>query len=303
MTDGAPRVIAVTGATGFIGRNLCDRFAGRGWVVRALVRDTTTRPWSARNIASFHCDLPDTIDPLCLREASAVIHCAYVTRHKDLAEARRVNEIGTTRLIEHARQAGVPRFVFISSQSAHAGALSYYGRSKRALEQHLDPGRDLAIRPGLVLGPGEAGLFSRMCETVRRSMIIPLFGGGRQPLQTIHIEDLCAAVLAAVERSLTGTLTIAEPDPIPMRDFLSSMAERLGRRPLFLPVPMAPALLALRSFETLRLPLPVSSENLLGLKQMRADDTRRDLALLGVRARTAIESLNAILTRPGGAPS
>ena len=300
MNTGSPGIIAVTGATGFIGRNLSNHFARHGWEVRALVRDTEARPWAEQGVKSFECVLPDEIDSAALRDASAVIHCAYVTRHKDLAEARRVNEAGTQRMIEICRAAGVPRFVFISSQSAHDGALSYYGQSKRAVELRLTSGRDLVIRPGLVLGPGDAGLFARMCETLRHSAVIPLFGGGRQPLQTVHIDDLCDALLAAILKDLTGTFTVAEPDPIPMRDFLSALAGRLGRRPLFLPVPMAPALAVFRAIELLRIRLPVSSENLLGLKQMRADDTQRDLATLGIRARTALESLNDLFTRTGG---
>jgi len=287
--------IAITGATGFIGRNLCDHLSDLGAEVRALVRDPSARPWSSAGIRTYACDLPGTIDPEGLAGAGAVIHCAYVTRHTDLEQARRVNDEGTRRLLALSRQAGAARFVFISSQSAHEEAESYYGRSKLALERLLDAGRDLIIRPGLVLGPGEAGLFERMCRTVRSSRVIPLFGGGKQPLQTVHIDDLCEAIATALGKRLTGVLTVAESDPIPMARFLKLVAAGVGSKPMFVPVPLLPALAALRTLEALGIPFPVSSENLLGLKCMRAVDTRPDLDALGVSLRSASESLRRIL--------
>ena len=303
MTVARGPVVAVTGATGFIGRHLCDALRRSGWEVRALARDTSAYPFTEAGVRMFACDLPSALDERALSGARAVIHCAYLTRHTDLDEARRVNDEGTRRVIGASRAAGVERFVFMSSQSAHREALSYYGRSKLELETLTTPGRDLVVRPGLVLGRGDAGLFHRLCDTVRQSRVIPLFGGGRQPLQTVHVDDLCAAVLSALEKEIAGCFTVAEPEPIEMRRFLEMVAIGLGRRPLFLPVPLAPALAALRTLEAMRIPFPVSSENLLGLKQMRAADTAADLRTLGVRARPARESLEAILTNAGGPPA
>jgi len=294
MTSVGAPVVAITGAAGFIGRNLCGHLRRRGWLVRAFVRNPSSYPFTESGIQVHACDLPGTLDEDALGSAQAVVHCAYVTRHMDLEQARRVNDAGTRRVVEAARRGGLARLVFLSSQSAHAEALSYYGRSKFALEALFSGERDTVVRPGLVLGPGDAGLFARMCETVRRSRIIPLFGGGRQPLQTVHVDDLCAAITSILERGLPGLFTVAEPTPVGMRAFLELVAGRMGSRPLMVPLPMAPALFTLRSLEALRIPLPVSSENLLGLKQMRAVDTRRDLAALGISARTARESIEAI---------
>jgi len=293
--------VAITGATGFIGRHLCDRFRRLGWQVRALARDTTAYPFAERGVTSYACDLPDRLDERALDSARVVIHAAYVTRHGHLEEARRVNDLGTRQVLSAARRAGVEQLVFISSQSAHDAALSYYGRSKLEMERlFVAPGvpGGLAIRPGLVLGPGQAGLFHRMCETVRGARLVPLFDGGRQPLQTVHVDDLGAAITAAVQQRRAGVFTVAEPEPVGMRGFLELLAARLGRKPRFVSVPLGPALAALRAIELTGLPFPVSSENLLGLKQMRAVDTRADLAALGVSARPAGVSLAEIFPSP-----
>ena len=287
--------IAVTGATGFIGRNLCDHFRRRSVDVRAMVRDTEAYPFAEQGIRTYRCVLPDTLDEGALAGATALVHCAYITRHRDLDEAHRVNDVGTRRVLEASRKAGVTRFVFFSSQSAHDQAESYYGRSKLRLERLADAKRDLILRPGLVLGPGRAGLFERMCETVRSSKVIPLFGGGHQPLQTVHIDDLCASVGAALDRNLTGLFTVADADPVPIGRFLRLLAAGLGKKPFFVPFPLTPALIMFRTLEALHIPFPVSSENLLGLKQMRAVDTRADQKTLGVSLRSTGESLRQIL--------
>jgi NADH dehydrogenase len=286
--------VAVTGATGLIGRQLCERLAAAGNEVRALVRKTEPYPFVASGIRVHHCDLPDAIDPAAFAGADAVVHCAYMTRFTDLESARRVNDLGTRRVLELARAAGVPRFLFLSSQSAHEEAQSFYGRSKLALEKLLAPG-DIAFRSGLVVAREGSGLFHRMLDMVRKAKAIPLFGGGRQPIQTIHVDDLVTAIAAALARGLAGVYSVSEPRAITFRELLEKIAAHVGRRPLFVPFPMAPALLFLRAVEKLRVPFPVSSENLLGLKCLRAWDTAPDLARLGVRVRSVDESLAEVV--------
>jgi len=294
----AGAAVAVTGATGFIGRHLCDHLRRRGWEVRAMARETSSCPFAEEGIRAFKCNLPDEVDPAALAGARAVVHCAYMMRFTDLASAHRVNDLGTRKILEMSRAAGAEQFVFLSSQSAHEEAESYYGKSKFELEKLLDPRRDLILRSGLVLGKEGQGLFHRMADMVAKSKAIPLFGGGRQPLQTVHVDDLCAAVSSALSRRLTGLYTVAEPHPVEMGEFLRRVAARLGKKPIFVPFPMAPALLFLRAVERLRIPFPVSSENLLGLKCLRSSDTRADMEALGVRLRSTEEALDEILGKP-----
>lgn len=291
----APQTITVTGANGFIGRHLCDHFRRQGWQVRGLVRDTSSYPFGEKGIELHRCDLPDTLDDASLRGADVVAHLAYMMRFTNLEAARRVNDLGTRRVLERGQALGVGRFVFLSSQSAHARAESYYGRSKLELEKLFTPQRDVIVRSGLVVARSGDGLFHRMCNMVRTARVIPLFGGGRQPIQTLHVDDLCAGISAALDRDLAGTFSLSEPGAIEMRAFFKAIAARLGKKPLFVPFPMGPALLALRLIEACRIPFPVSSENLLGMKCLQATDTRQDLARLGITARDALQSLDETL--------
>jgi len=288
------RAAAVTGASGLVGRALAARLTARGWDVRALVRD----PTALAELAGFRagrCDLPDTLDESLLAGADAVVHCAYATRETDPARARRVNEDGTRRLLEAARRAGVGRFVFVSTVAAHPDAPNYYARSKHALEGLCDPGRDLVVRPGLVLAREGQGIFHMMRDVARRTHVIPLFGGGRQPLQTVHLDDLCEGIVRALERDVTGAVNIAEPAPLTMKAFLRAMVARLGVRCLFVPLPFAPVLAGLRAVEALRVPFPLRVESLLAIKGLRRVPVADDLRRLDLTVRSAEESLAAVL--------
>ncbi len=286
-------IVAVTGATGLIGRHLCDAFRRRGWQVRALVRDLEGYPFAEPGVMRFACDLPDRIDEAGLRGADVLLHAAYTTRFTNRDEARRVNEDGSRRLFVLARQEGVGQVLFLSSFSARADAPSYYGRSKFAIEQELDPAHDLTVRAGLVLA-ADGGLFQRIVGVVRRARLLPLVGG-RQVVQTVHVADLCRACVRALDCGVTGLVHVAEPVGLPFADLLQLVAHHLGRRRLLVPVPFAPVLAALRLAEWLRLPLGVSSENLLGMRALRALPVAADLARLGVEVRDARASVAELL--------
>jgi nucleoside-diphosphate-sugar epimerase len=287
-------VVAVTGASGFLGGALCRALAARGWEVRALVRDPA-RYLAPTGVRAAHCDLPDTIDAGALAGAGAVVHCAYATRETDLARAQRVNEDGTRRLLEAARRAGVPRMVFVSTVAAAPDAPNYYARSKHALEGLFDPTRDAIVRPGLIIGRGGHGLFQQLLDNMRRLGVVPLFGGGNQPLQTVHVDDVCEAIARIVERGLAGAFNVAEADPPTLGAFLGMMADRLGRPVRFVPLPFGPVLVAVRAIEALRLPFPLRSESLLGLKGLRRVGVADDLRRLDLRVRPAAESLAEVL--------
>lgn len=291
---GVSKIVLITGATGFLGRHLCDYFRRKGDTVRGLVRRTNVYPFTEPGITLFKGNLPDEIDAAAFKGVDIVIHCAYTTRFTTQDEAYRVNHLGTMRLYEMSKNAGVGQFVFISSIASHAEAESYYGKSKFALEKLMDPMKDLIIRPGLIIGPGKDGTFNRMKESLRKSGIVPIFDGGHQILQTIHVDDLCKAIDLATEKKLTGTLIVAEPKGLEIKDFFKLLAARLNKRCVLVPLPMSLFLALLHVIEKLRIPFPLSSENLLGLKQMKHMPSAQDLARIGLNVKSTEESLKGL---------
>jgi NADH dehydrogenase len=285
------KTVAVTGAAGYLGRPLCERLVGAGFAVRALVRDPGA--FAMPGVQAMRCDLPDVLDADALTGADVLVHAAYATRETDVDRARRVNEDGTRRVLDAARAAGA-RTVFVSTIDARPDAPSYYARSKHALEALLSPERDLVLRPGFILAAEGRGRFQELVGAMRSTHVVPLFGGGHQPLQTVHVDDVGEALVRALERDVTGAVNVAEREPVSLGAFLRMTAARAGIRVLFVPVPFGPILAALRVVERLRLPFPLRSESLLGMRGLRVVPVAADLARLDLRVRPAAESLAAI---------
>jgi NADH dehydrogenase len=243
----------VPGASGFSGRHVVKRSTTEGWLVRPLARPT----WELGR------PLGDALDG-----ADVVVHTALASY--SAPEAHRRNLDGSRLVIQEVRGHPPTRLVFISSISARADARSAYGRDKFELQSSLAGPRELAVRPGLVLGDG--GLFHRIRSIVARR-VVPLVGGGHQMVQTVHIDDLIAAISVAIRDGRSGTLTVAEHTPVRFRDLLGECARQMHRRVLFVPVPTWLVAIALASAERLRIPLPVSRDNLVGLQTTEVAST------------------------------
>ena len=97
--------------------------------------------------------------------------------------------------------------------AAYEGAPSYYARSKWMLERLLDPARDVVVRPVLIVGRGGHVLFQQLLDNMRRLHVVPVFGGGRQPVQTVYLDDLCEAIGRVLERDLDAPSTWPSRSP------------------------------------------------------------------------------------------
>lgn len=278
--------VVVSGATGFLGTAICARLQADGLEVRRLLR----KP-SATDSNAFECSLPDTLDTAAFAGATALVHCAWDTRFQSAARAREVNVGGSRALFAAAREAGA-RIVFISTLSAHAQAESTYALTKLEVEELLESQRDAIVRPGTVIGEG--GVFWRQAQSIAALPFIPLFYGGEQRYQTVALDDVCAGISAILQRGLGGAFGLAEVEPVRLRDVYQAVAEALGKRARFLTLPGTPVLAGLRVCEALGFRLPVSSDNLLGLKHLRAFDLADDVRRLGLSPATTRESLAEI---------
>jgi NADH dehydrogenase len=287
----------ITGATGFIGSRLASLALADGYSVRTLTRaDWATAPAVAIDQRYFGT-LPEQIPGDALQGVDVVVHCAAQVDGGEKSSFA-VNVEGTIRLAQMAHRAGAQTFIFLSSQSARPDALSSYGRTKYTAERALLAEKRLQViilRPGLVTGSGGKGLFGRMSRVVQSLPLIPMLGGGRSIVQPIHVDDLCAAIFRCDEMAtdLKGTiLHLGDPRGVTLRDFLGHIAlVRLGRRKRILPIPLWPVEVAVKVAEVLRIPLPITSNNLKGMKTVERMETAADLARLGLDVRPLTETV------------
>lgn len=290
------RAIGITGAAGFIGSRLVDRFAARGWAVRAFQRSPekgAPRPGVTRH----RFRMPDEVDPGDFAGLDAVVHAAVEEWRAGGGDADAVNREGTARVIAAARAHGA-RLIYLSTLSAHDQAESHYGRSKLELERRFDPERDAVLRLGLVLDR-QGGLFGSMVDTLRSAAVVPLVDGGRQPIQTLAMDDLLAIVEKVAAGGLAGRFDVAHPAVHRMRDLYDVILRHLPRRPLLLPVPLRLVAWGAAAFEALRIPAPVTRENVLGLRHLRAFDIAPSLARLGVEVASLEDTARRLFAHHG----
>ncbi|MBO0684250.1 MAG: NAD-dependent epimerase/dehydratase family protein [Candidatus Dormibacteraeota bacterium] len=280
MTGGAP-VVAISGASGYLGRGLCSCFQDHGWRVLRLVRSPRPGQSSDRRY-----DLADQPDPGLLAGVDVLVHAAYDLRLSRRDEVWRVNVEGTVRLLEAAERAGVGRIILLSSLSAYAGTGQLYGQAKLAIEAAAQALGAVVVRPGLVYGEQPGG----MVGTLRRLTRLPLVPlvAARSGLYPVHEDDLASTVvaLAAVPDLPPGPIGVAPTEPVPFRTILAALAAADGRRCRFIPLPWQLVYASLRLAELLRFPIPVRADSLLGLVHPAPSvPGREEVSRLGVELR------------------
>src|SRR3984885_11262328 len=282
------RVCALTGAHGYVGSALRRGLTAAGWTVVSLSRrerlaDDEIR-WSLEEASGSG---PNSLrEELRRREVSAVVHAAWDLRLVRPRDLERVNVQGSLRLIDEARAAGVPRFVFISTISAFDEAESHYGKTKLAVERAVALQGGVVIRPGLVYGERPGGMFGALKAQASRGAIIPLLGNGRYAQYLVHEDDLAAAVIAAVsvEKVPRKPVTVAHPDAWPLRSLMEQLAQSAGSKPRFVFVPWLLVYQGLKLTEALGLKLGFRSDSVIGLvRHNRHPDL--NASLLGVAPR------------------
>ena len=280
------RSVAVTGATGFIGRHVASALKARDVAVTSVVRP-----------GSRHKPPPDStvvhapLDADALRTAfagiDAVIHLAGVVAAVDAREYALVNTEGTRAVATAARDAGA-RLIHVSSLAAAGPApasaphresdtphpLTPYGVSKLESERIVDglQGlRSVILRPGVVYGPADRAVFP-LFQAASRGLM-PLVGREDAAYTFVHVDDVVRSIVAAVERGdVSGPVFVGHPVPVTPRHLLEAIQLAVGRRSRMLRVPMpltfAVALAAEAAGRITRRPMPI---NLWRYREMAAE--------------------------------
>lgn len=246
----APLHVAVTGATGFVGRALLDHLAGRWASIAALARPRRGRALPDQGPVRWVTgafEEPRALDAL-LRGADVAIHCAGATKALRTRDFHRSNVAATAALVRAAREAGVGHVIVLSSLAASRPLVSDYAASKAAAEAvALEQAGEMAVtilRAPAVIGPGDqatAPLFSMLARGW-----VPTPGGKPRSFRfsVIDVTDL-AALLADIARSGPGGPAPSILAPFGHRalgwsDLGASAARVIGKpvRELVLPAPV-----------------------------------------------------------------
>jgi nucleoside-diphosphate-sugar epimerase len=249
-------LIALTGATGFIGQYLLKELPKRGYRLRVLLRRPTNMPAGCASAVIGDLARPYNMAE-ALAEVDAVIHTAGIASTMSGVpedDYRLFNTEATVGFAKAAQRARVKRFVFLSSIRAQSGPTcegvlteerepcptDAYGRSKLAAEQGLAATELdwVALRLALVYGPGVTGNMARLIKLARSPYPLPLSGlkAEHSLLGLDNLVEAVAKVLAA-EAPLRRPLIVADPKPLTVGAMIAAMRQGLGRRPGLFYVP------------------------------------------------------------------
>ena len=249
-------IVALTGATGFIGRHLLHELPKHGYRVRVLLRRPGAVPPECTSAVVGDLARPQNMSQ-ALADADAVIHSAGLAHAMSGVpedDYRAFNTESTVGLARAAQRAGVRRFIFLSSIRAQCGPSAEavqtedmppqpadaYGRSKLAAEQGLAE-LDIdwvALRLVVVYGQGVKGNIAQLMRLARLPFPLPLAGfDARRSL--LSVDNLVAAIatVLAAPQPLRRPLIVADPEPLTLPGMIAALRQGLGRRPGLFPLP------------------------------------------------------------------
>ncbi len=262
--------VTIFGGSGFIGRYLVKRLAGRGWVIRVASRSPRRAKFlqplgDVGQITAIRAVVQDQAAvERAVEGADAVVNLVGLLYEKGRQSFEAVHAEAGERIAKAAQAAGVESFVQMSAIGADEGAEADYARTKGEAEaavRAILPGA-VIIRPSLVIGP-EDGFFNRFAAMAQLSPFLPLVGGGTTKFQPVYVGDVADAMVAALTRpDCRGrTYELGGPEIYSFKQLLELMLREIHRKRLLLPLPFALAKVQAAVLELLPVP-PLTRDQL-----------------------------------------
>jgi uncharacterized protein YbjT (DUF2867 family) len=296
--------VALVGGTGFIGGHLVDALLAAGHAPSLLVR-----PGSEDKVARYgECRVvPGDVSNAAalselVRDSEAVIYSIGILRESPGASFEDLQWRGVERTLHAARQAGVRRFLLMSAHGARADGTAYQRTKFHAERAVADSGMAFTIlRPSVVFGDprGADEIASRLLREMVRPAVpaIAFHTGWRPDLRTVHmspvhVRDVAAAFVAALQdpASIGQCFVLGGPESLSWKQMLERIALTVGRRKVFLPVPIGLMSVAATLFDRFAW-FPVTCDQLTMLAQGNSADPAALAALIG-RAPLAFSPAN-----------
>jgi len=263
-TSGDSPSMLITGANGFVGKSLCVELLRQGQTVRAAVRSASLQVENIETVSVSEINSEtDWTDALLgikvVIHLAARVHVMNDTVIDALSEFRRVNVEGTLNLARQAVEAGVQRFIFISSIKVNGegtllghpytaedqpAPVDPYGISKREAEDALrqlakDTGIEVVIiRPPLIYGPGVKANFQSMIHWLDKGIPLPL-GAINNRRSLVALDNLIDLIVTCIHHPAAANQTFLAGDgeDLSTSELLQRMSAALGKKAWLLPVP------------------------------------------------------------------
>ncbi|HEY2496463.1 MAG TPA: complex I NDUFA9 subunit family protein [Candidatus Angelobacter sp.] len=284
--------VFLTGATGFVGRNMLKRLLAEGHSARALVRE----PHNANSLAQSGVVLVegDVAEGTGLDQGmqgcDAVIHLVGIIVEKGSNTFERVHHIGTRNVVEAAKRAGIRRFVQMSALGVRANGVAAYQTTKwKGEEEVRSSGIPYCIlRPSLIFGEGD-GFVTQMIQNMRSAPLFrPVPGNGKPKFRPIFIDDVTACFVKALtaEAATNQTVELGGVDELTLNDVLAEIAHCANVRKPAVHIPMPFMVAGAAVVQKLLKNSPVTVDQLRMLQEGSTCDIKAMKRIFGVNPRS-----------------
>ncbi len=239
--------IFITGATGFVGREILRQLTGTSHTIRILQRKNRGRDRLGDLPGNLAIEVHpgDVTDAASLRgalqEVDAVLHLVGIISENRPGAFEAIHWRGTENVLAAAGEAGTRRIIHMSALGTRPNASSRYHQTKWAAEEAVRrSGLDYTIfRPSLIFGPEDhfVNLFAKLS---RFSPFLPVMGSGQARVAPMAVRVAGAAFVRALEarQTLGRTLDLCGPETLSFNEVMDQILSVLGRRRLKLHVPL-----------------------------------------------------------------
>jgi uncharacterized protein YbjT (DUF2867 family) len=239
--------IAVTGASGFLGKHLIPALLGAGHEVRGLSRRPPSHGGWVGTASGFDFRCGDVRNSTAVTEivddCEWVIHLAASFNPDDAIADISVR--GTENVVNAAKSAGTQRIVFLSCLGADAASSSEYFEAKWRAETlvRFSGLPHVIIRSAVMLGNGD-GITRPLASAIRSAPVIPIPGDGRHRFQPVDVRDVVRCVITATsdDRPADGTLSVAGPMFLTFRQLVDLLQGevRVNKPKILVPLSLLP---------------------------------------------------------------
>ncbi len=301
MNDG--RRVTVFGGTGFLGRRVVRHLLEHGFVTRIATRHPERSPQVFGDlnsrIESVKADVnDDRLVASAVAGAFGVVNAVSLYVELGTQTFRSVHVVAAARIANQAASAGVERLVLVSGVGSDPASESSYIRSRGMGEQAVRVAFPTAtiVRSAVMFGPDDAFL-APLGNILRRVPVFPVFGRGRTRMQPVYVEDVAEAIVRILLTADGKPLyELGGPGIYRYRDLLSRVANHLGSRVLFVPMPFSLWRLAASAAELL--PKPPITRNQAELMQIdNVAEPTLGFGTLGIEPRSVEQELLTVLPR------
>jgi NADH dehydrogenase len=237
--------IAITGGTGFVGRNVARALVTEGHEVVLIARGIDRTDPTIRELprTSFVWTNLEDVEDLARAFAGCdvVVHCAGINREFGRQTFHRIHVEGTEHVVSAARQAGVRKIILISFLRARPDCGSAYHESKWAAEQVVRrSGMDYTIfKCGVIYGRGDH-MLNHLSHAFFSFPVFAFVGFTDKPIRPNAVEDVARLIKsAAVDGVLSGkTVAVVGPEELSLWQAVRRVAIVIRKQPLMFPMPL-----------------------------------------------------------------